>query len=624
MATRVVDESPAYAGGLAGLTVPLPPALNGDFVYVQVMLYAPNSTANVGMIDMDRPVDVVCQDSVSEGAVVVGWHFVVAAVFDPGDFHAGDNFITLTWPTNAVITNAVFVARTYTLRDAVGAPSDATCVMAGPYTTAAQPTGGLALAADVDLVIDTVVSTGTGSSGEPPADFTPGVRASVPSGAAAWFQLWQRPGSAGVFEAPRETQIAVPTTPAGDTGVYWIATISFVSQPVLVVPGLPEPQRLALDCADQYTVLITSSDYRNVINSVGWSSIEWTRVLDEVSTATVLIPDSLGGVRCCADVGGLLPWRYGIMIERNDQPVWSGPVTGLNRQGEALQVTASDVMARFQKRLATRRDLNFTNRDSGRVFADLIDEVQFDSDPWRFTAPRGVTGEVLTRKVLALEFENSLDVLNDIANSSVDYFVMNGSLFVHDTFNGWVYNDGTEDVILRGPYTSSMELLYGLFTEDSWAQRPDWSISGQEQGNAVWVSAPDSGIEGSRRFWVAQDFESQAFDGVLDLVDDNPLYRPAEGEIIPDSVFQFGAQSTLALRRIAPAVIEGGALAVGAPIDVPNLRPGSLWACDIYDACFGQLLQMARLKRVQVKVAVADSGITETVAPILTPRGSRD
>ena len=374
----------------------------------------------------------------------------------------------------------------------------------------------------------------------------------------AWFQTW-RTVPENNWEFPQDTEIGAPATPAGDTGVYWINYIAVAPAPVSFTPALPDVKRLALDCADTYTVMITSSDYRSIIASVGWSSIEWSRVLDEVSTATVLIPDSLGGVRCCADVGGLLPWRYGIAIERNDEMVWSGPVTGLNRQGEALQVSASDVMARFQKRLATRRDRAFVNADSGTMFASLLNGAQFESDPWRFTAPRGMTGEAITRDVLALEFENSLDVLNDLANSSVDYFVMNGTLFVHDAFDGWIYNNGTEDVMLRGPYASTMELVYGLFTEDCWAQRPDWSINGMEQANVVWVSGPDSGTEGSRKYWVAQDFESQAFDGVLDMIDDNPLYRPAEGQIIPDAAFQFGANSTLALRKIAPAVIEGGA-----------------------------------------------------------------
>ena len=626
MTVQIVAESPPIRGTTAGLSVPLPVAIAGDSIYVHVLLYSPNSTVNVAMPSADREVEIICVDSRAEGGVVVAWHFVIIEIFNPVNFPAGSDFVTLSWPTNAVNTHSVYAARSYTFRGVDRFPSDADCVEAGPFIIADQPTPAMVLPTGTTLLIDLIISTGSAASGPPPAGFTAGPRVSITAGAGAWMRTWRRTAGLPHLYPAHPTEIPVPTTPPGDTGVYWIVGIALVPAPVVVPPILPpDVQPLTLDCADSYNVLITGPDYRTVVASVGWSSIEWSRVLDEVSTATVTIPDALGGVHCCADAGGLLPWRFGLLLERNDAEVWSGPVVGLARQGEALQVNASDVMARFGKRLVTRVDRTYTNVDAGAVFASLVNAAQFESDLWRFAAPQGITGTALTRTVQALDFETSLDVLNDLANSSIDYFVMNGTLFVHDLFDGWIYSsNGDTNTLLPGPYTASKELFYGLFTESCWSQRPDWSINGLEQGNAIWVIGPDSSTEGARRFWVAQDFQSQAFDGLLDMVDDNPLYHPAEDEIIPDPVFQSGAQSTLALRKIAPAVIEGGALAVGAPVDVPNLRPGALWLCDIYDACFGQLLQVARLKRVQVRVTAASSGITESIAPTLTPPGSRD
>jgi hypothetical protein len=618
--TTLVDEGPVAAGTSSGLTIPLPPALNGDFVYAHVMLYSPNSVSNVDLPAADRPVTVMCQSSVSETGVVKGWNVLLGWVFDPDDYDPGDILVTLSWPTNAITSGSVYVGRTYVVRDADGAPSDLLCAEAGPYTTANQPTAALALPEGSDLVVQLIVSVGSSASGNPPTNYVAGTRVSTDVGAQAWFLAWHLPDPSVTTEPAHTTAIAAPAS-----GAYWIVAIGFSPRASIFVPAVPEPQRLSLDCADTYNVLITAADYATVVHSVGWSSIEWSRVLDEVSTATVVIPDRLGGVYCCADAGGLLPWRYGLMIERNDEEVWSGPVTALARQGESLRVTASDVMARFQKRLVSREDLDFTNMDSGAVFARLINAAQFSSDIWGFAAPVGLTATALTRTVKAVDFEMSFDVLSDLANSSVDFFVMAGDLYVFDVFRGWVHTVGLDTAtLLAGPYLSTHEFLYGMFTEDCWAQRPDWSINGMEQGNAVWVAGPDTGEEGSRRFWVAQDLTSQTFDGVLDLVDDNPLYQPAENEIIPDAVFQLGADSTLALRKIAPAVIEGGALAVGAPVDISNLRPGSLWLCDIHDACYGQLLQIARLKRVQVTVSVNESGITESIAPTLTPPGARE
>jgi hypothetical protein len=629
MTISLVSEGPLVVGDVTGIDVPRPAAHDGDHVYVLVELYSPNSTTAVAAPTAvsAAPMIPLGTSTVTETGVAKGWLLAMAFVYDGSLFSFDEPLMSVGFPAHAIMEESAFFARTWTFRGVDHSPSAARTEIGGPFTTASAATPALDFTgiAEVDLVVHLLAFTGVNAAGVTPPLYVAGRQAVSNLGAGGWFQSWRKVVADATSEAALATNLPVPTTLRGDPGAYWIVSFGLSTAFVPDVALLPDRARLSLDCADSYNVFISGPDYVSVVDKVEWSALDWSRVLDEVSTASVTLPDHLGGVNCCSDQGGLVPWRYGLIIERNDIPVWSGPVTTLNRQADSLRVTASDIMARFQRRLATRRDLPFKNTDSGRMFADLLNAAQFDSDPWRFVGPRGITGEVLTREIKALDFEISFDVLTDLANSSVDFFVMNGVLYVHDTTKGWVFtNPYGQRRMLDGPYTASMDLLYGVFTTDCWQVRPDWSINGMEQGNAIWAVGPDQASEGVRKFWVAQDFESQAFDGVLDFVDDNPLYRPAENETIPDFVFQLGVQSTLALRKIAPAVIEGGALAEGAPMDIPNLRPGSLWACDIWDACYGQLLQLARLKRVQVSVSIGAQGLTEQIAPTLTPRGARD
>ena len=148
---------------------------------------------------------------------------------------------------------------------------------------------------------------------------------------------------------------------AGSGGTArFIVVFNPVPEPsaLLLIPA--ERGILRLGCAENYEVFITRNDAvtmePEIVDAVGFSKVQWTRALDDISTASVTIPDRLGGVRCCTPLGGLVPWRFGLRIERDGQLVWEGPVVQLRRERgdiSAITVTANDQLARFRKRFAS-------------------------------------------------------------------------------------------------------------------------------------------------------------------------------------------------------------------------------------------------------------------------------
>ncbi len=68
-------------------------------------------------------------------------------------------------------------------------------------------------------------------------------------------------------------------------------------------------------------------------------------------------------------------------------------------------------------------------------------------------------------------------------------------------------------------------------------------------------------------------------------------------------------------------MISGGTLAEGAPVDIDNLRPGSIWLMDVFDACYGRLRVASRLKSVEVSVSINDGNVVETISPTMFPPG---
>lgn len=433
----------------------------------------------------------------------------------------------------------------------------------------------------------------------------------------------------------------------GDTPFAWITPVDVAvgadwiidGLNIAIMPGpdpdvpplIPAPVNLRLDCAESYTAWITDRSYENRLESIPWSSINWERVLDAPSDASVDSPDELGGAYCLARLGPLVPWKYGLILERNDQEVWKGPINSVkrpvNQSGRAVdyvRIGAVDILGRYAKLpLIYGAPAHYKSTDTGVIFREIINiHSRSSADLWEIPVPEFSSGTELSRVLRASDNQAALDVLQDLMDSSIDAFISAGVLYCFDPSRGWVYFNGLFTDVLDGPYSSTRDFVYGTFTSESYSERPGWGISGNSQGNYVTVASTQVGEMGFAKIYQAQDATSQDEYGVLLLRDQNQLSRPQDGELtISETSLQRRADSLRDLHSIAPAVVDGGVLAEGAPINVPHLRPGSIWNLDIHDAGYGQLLQRGRLRRVSVSVSITDGAVVEKISPSIYPVG---
>lgn len=417
------------------------------------------------------------------------------------------------------------------------------------------------------------------------------------------------------------TFVAIPTASVG------VPTVPSTAVPIRgMARGTPAPP--VLGCASEYEAIITGNDYETRIDAVRFASLNWERVLDDISTASVVIPDEFGGVACCAKYGGLVPWRYGLTIERDGEEVWRGPVTNVKRGRGQITVRASDCFVRFRKRIATRTDsLRYVNNDTGQMFADILNiHARVPTDAWVFRVPQPTTGVPVTRNVVAREFSTAWDIVEDLLDSAIDTYVLAGQPVVFQPNIGWLVIGALDEQYYlntdqASTVTTGGDTVYGLFTQEAFSEIPEWEINGMLQANTGWLTAADSGQGGFRKFWAAQVDSELPFDSVLDIVETAQLYRAGEDEEVDDSVFQRRIESLVALRAVAPAVIDAVSLSSAAPINVANLRPGSIWLMDVHDACWGQLLAAGRLKRVSGSVTTTGGTVEETIGATLQPLG---
>ena len=394
-------------------------------------------------------------------------------------------------------------------------------------------------------------------------------------------------------------------------------------------PTSPSPQRLRLTCAESYSAWITDITYENRVDRIGWSSLSWSRSLDEYSRASVSAPDELGGVYCVAKLGGLVPWKFGLILERNDQEVWKGPIRSVSRSPRApgsaasVDIEAVDILGRYEKLpLIYGTPAVYEETDSGTVFRDVIVTHSATSTTWTLRVPKFNSGTTMSRTLRASDNQSAYEVLKEIMDSSADITVINGEIYAFDPERGWLRAAPNYDLVVDGPYNAAHEFVFGLFTAEAFSEMPGWSISGSGQGNYVAVAASAIGELGFSKVLTAQDVVSQAEYGVLLLRDQQSVQRAdALMPVSEDETLIQRANSMLALHSREPAVVSGGALAEGAPVDVPHLIPGSIWNLDIHDNGYGQLLQQGRLKRVDVSVRQTDEGLIEDISPTLHPVG---
>ncbi|MCD6056573.1 MAG: hypothetical protein K0R44_45 [Thermomicrobiales bacterium] len=589
-------------------------------------------------------------------AAPAGWQATTASLYSGRDYFMNSAAVVIWWwrratdsatPTPRIVpgTPAGFAdlehnmgAFAFVVRDCVtfGDPFESRTRSGGTQTdnTPTSPTASTN-PDSLMIVLATATSSGLTTIGSPGQGFSFVARKVSFYNAGSTGIIFTRPVEAETVGASFLGFDYNDSNPSTFYNVFTFVAIPTASVGVGIIPATAVPirgmargskNRPVLGCASEYEAIITGNDYETRIDAVRWSNITWERVLDEISTASVVVPDEWGGVACCAKYGGLKPWRYGMTIERDGMPVWKGPVTSVARSDGRITISCSDTFSRFRKRLATRTEsLRFVSNDVGQMFAYILNvSARVPTDAFVFNVPQPAVGVAITRNVVAREFNYAWDVVEDLLDSSIDAYVLAGVPVVFQPNVGWLFiGPLNEQYYLNteqaAAVTSGGDTVYGMFTQEAFTEIPQWTINGMAQANTGWAPGADSGQGGFRKFWTAQIDDDLPYDSVLDIVETAELYRAGEGEVEPDdSAFQRRVDSLVALRAIAPAVIDSVSLSAEAPVNVENLRPGSIWTMDVFDACWGQLLAAGRVKRVRGSV---QAGEDEKIAVTLQPLG---
>ncbi|MGJ5692918.1 hypothetical protein ACM6RM_07020 [Streptomyces pratensis] len=301
------------------------------------------------------------------------------------------------------------------------------------------------------------------------------------------------------------------------------------------------------------------------------TEVEWTRALDDTSTARVVLnPDG----DCCERLGRVRSWRHSLHIYRDGVFVWGGPILQAEWSLGQVEIWAGDVLSWLDRRVP-HQSMAFGESDLTDIAAWLIEDGFAPDDPGHVVetvAPAGVRGARRYRR----DVGQTGDHLRDLAETGLDYTAVGDRIILLP--ETWTQSVG---------HLSDADLPEGMVVaEDGTALASRWIVAGDDEGDVL-----------------SEAGDTDPYYGLLE--------RYVEQTSIPDDASAAeAARSKLRSSLPVPVFIDTQEVTISpeAAVAVPLLVPG--WCLDITSAQTCRTITQ-RLKIVGLKV-VEDGGSGDT------------
>lgn len=201
----------------------------------------------------------------------------------------------------------------------------------------------------------------------------------------------------------------------------------------------------AVGCAtNSYT--ITDRSGPMVSNSGLLLSVEYTRLLNDSSTATVVV--GVQGDECCKELGNLRSWRHQLNLYRGGQFIWSGFITNIDWQFDRAVIKAVDIIGLLDRRVP-HQAFSFVETDITEIARQLVDDGLAPDDPGHTTTVIG-PANVLGGRTYEKNVGQTADHLRDLADTGLDFTALGGNIVILPDDFGDVVGRLTDDDLPQG------------------------------------------------------------------------------------------------------------------------------------------------------------------------------
>jgi len=334
------------------------------------------------------------------------------------------------------------------------------------------------------------------------------------------------------------------------------------------------------------------------------SEVAWSRQRNatSIAQAVAMVP---GGIheRCCEVLGNIHTWVHELVIFRDEERVWEGPITNVRWSPSQVTIAAQDVTVWTQRRARYVTRQVTASPVRVEMLADIQQAFQYwDPNVWQFVTNFPLAGEAVIDRQIDPWSGYYYDGLLDLSKQGASFTTVGRRIIV--------WPDG--HVLGR-----TATLWPGLH------MAPDADVveSGMDLATGVLArgTAASGGTEPAPYYWPANGWSSQT--------EANSFYTALDRIIDAQGVTTTAALGTVAQTARGelyppPLFIEmpaGATLICDAPVTMPELVPGTIVPLESRVTCRDVSATMV-LDNVSVKV---DPGGSETVGITLLPYTSR-
>lgn len=336
---------------------------------------------------------------------------------------------------------------------------------------------------------------------------------------------------------------------------------------------------------------------RTVGPSTAWVNL---RVLTDVAAAMTLWIDralltAVTGIAqpqsTCSLLAQIKPWRHELVLYRDGEMVWCGPIVGIKTPSGSYTIQARDLSAWLDKR-KIHEDHNMVKRDLADMFTTIVvDAMKPDQSPG-LTVETSESGVLATRKVLAAQNQLAGPYVRDLTAIGIDWTVI-----------------GRE--MRAGGLVVPANPLFP-FVDAHFVIPPTPTRDGTQQVNSTTARGAGGGEQGDTIYYTATDEEARIADGLL------------EGVLSDSTIEDYNSIRQYARSHqdlvTTPEMIEQSILVESAPHPIEELVPGALCPIMLEEAC----LPVNANFRLQSVAIAATSGGGEQVTPTFQPEGTTE
>lgn len=350
-----------------------------------------------------------------------------------------------------------------------------------------------------------------------------------------------------------------------------------------------------LGCDGYSARVVTRGLLAVVWEEIPFTSLQWERVLDDTSTAQVVVDGVDPGCQAKLALAKVVTFQHELALYRGTNLAWVGPVTKRKAKGTKGTLEARDRSAWWDRRFI-HATYNITG-DLATIFLTYFNDAMGADQVVGFTCSVSATGITGNRVIDFLDHKLAGPEMREVAKIGIDW-----------TINGPVCVAGGRTIpTSQLPVITDQHLRSDPDVEDDGTVKVNRQVvTGQQPQDTV----TGQYVVGTRVWSEASDATRRTRDGLIELNTQDDK-AGSVGECAA------GAASTLALLADGAAIVSSLELGPDAPMTISQLVPGALIDVELTRPAVA-VSGIYRIQKVAVIVDTSGERVTIDVQPIGT------